>query len=155
MSWPWRPNTWEKGLRLQVSISSMVRSSVCRERKCTEGQPLIVGRVDCCTETILSSHSLTAKSEMKPPHDFPYNFPRAVIRFITADWLQISYVFLRLRCHRSCCYYSSADGRTVWRCFRAESTGKHSMNKAREREMESKWWEGEACCRGKLTPPMK
>lgn len=23
MSWPWRPNTWEKGLRLQVSISSM------------------------------------------------------------------------------------------------------------------------------------
>lgn len=31
MSWPWRPNTWEKGLRLQVSISSM--AELLREGK--------------------------------------------------------------------------------------------------------------------------
>ena len=31
MSWPWRPNTWEKGLRLQVSVSSM--AELLREGK--------------------------------------------------------------------------------------------------------------------------
>lgn len=65
MSWPWRPNTWEKGLRLQVSISSM--AEFLREVKCpspserkkyTEGQPPSVAKVGCRTGAISSSHSL-------------------------------------------------------------------------------------------------
>jgi len=108
MSWPWRPNTWEKGLRPQVSISSMAEllrerrgpsSSLERqrererERECTVGQPPSVETVGCCSGPILSSHLLsTANLPLKPPHDLSSAFPcrlpadcRSVLCVVASD----------------------------------------------------------------------
>lgn len=78
-------------------------SFVCRKRKCTEGQPPSVemSRLLHWSNPLLSlPHNWLLKSQMKPPHDLPYAFPRAVICFLQLPphWLQISPVSHRLRC---------------------------------------------------------
>lgn len=60
---------------------------------------------------------LAALLPFKPPHDFPYAFPRVVICLLQLPplWLQICPASRCLRCRVSCgC--SSADGRSVLGC---------------------------------------
>lgn len=122
MSWPWRPNTWEKGLRRQVRVSSI--AELLQERKvlCFWRQKVHWGSASECGEVRLSRRTspvlllpqLIVDLPLKPLHDLLSAFPSAVICLLrlSPSWLQISQASGCFRCCRSC-RCSSADGRSV------------------------------------------
>lgn len=163
MSWPWRPNTWEKGLRLQVSISSMAeRSSVCWGSALRVSLRVWGGSAVALKQSSpLTLWQLTANSRMKPPHDLLCAFPRAVICLffltaaspLTADlsWVSPpqmpSELPLLLSWWEICVGLLSACSLALLRGAASDREHRQTQHEQSKRERESKRWEGEACCR--------
>lgn len=140
MSWPWRPKTWEKGLRLQVRVSSITEllgdKTVLQEGK---SQP----------PTALLDWSLAPFTLIpaEPPHDLPCLFNGAVrrpaIRLKADLWMSLESGRPEMPSE------SSAGGGSVLRLLSAcsavaQKESKHSMNREGEEEEEG---EAGACCR--------
>lgn len=140
------PSSAERQSALGVSLRLWIGSAVALEQ----------------TSPLTFAKLIISNSWMKPPQDLLYTFPSAVICFF--------YSCLPTDCRSVLCQAASDAVRVAaapqlmgdlcWVALRllinapvallqTESTGKHSMNKARERARERERWEGEACCREK------
>lgn len=117
MSWPCRPNTWEKGLRLQVRVSSMaaVGGWSCRQRRRQRRVSLVSTQLSSSTISTFTPPPL--QPELSPGHLTHPSIPDPPPPSLTGDLPCVSPTLDALWsrcclcwcCRRRCS--SSADGR--------------------------------------------
>lgn len=159
MSWPCRPNTWEKGLRLQVSVSSMVELlCVCGGETLSLLQANKVHRGSTSTCSLCW---LLMCLPLMPLHDLSYAFSQRCHSLRPVSWsvapdqeLLLLLLLLLFSWWEMCAprllSLSLLISAPVWRCFRWRA--QHEQSK---REGIEQWAKEEPAAerRHKLYPP--